>query len=300
MAITSIYPPTSKRPHIQDLRNSGKVFNVSNVLQFGISPLSWVLIGASLQALAVYLFSNGRYVLLISTMALLVKIVNMLLQAYNITPNPLLEGVFEGRTTALIPEGETGEIITPAGKKIAILHLGAVCNSPFGLFHSQFAGVGKWFEKMCKVCDSGEVNGFLGQTTFHRQTEKGAYEFVAISYWESIEDLWSFAHSGLHRKAWQWWEETIKENNAVGINHEIFEADAHNWENIYVNFQPTMMGATTYLKRGGKTLEGGVVPDEWVSPLVDARRGKLAKSSGRMGREFTKHDETRVAKETYA
>lgn len=281
-------------------RRIGPTFDTRAVFQYGVSPLSWALIGASLQALAVYLFSSGRYVLLLSTLALLLKLGNGLLQAYKIIPNPYMKDVFDGRTTALVPDSETGEITTPAGKKIVILHLGAKSNHPFGFFHTPFQGVGAWIEKMNDIMDKGEVNGFLGQTTFHRQDEKGALETMLISYWESIEDLWAFAHSGVHREAWTWWEKTIKENGAVGINHEIFEADASKWENIYVNFQPTLMGATTYLKKGGKTLEGGVVPDEWISPLVDARRGKLAKSSGRMGREITKFDENRVAKETYA
>ena len=154
-------------------------------------------------------------------------------------------------------------------------------------------------KKMNAEMDRGEVKGFLGQTTFHRLDERGAPEIVLISYWETIEDLWAMAHSGTHREAWQWWENTIKENSCVGINHEIFEADAQHWENIYVNFQPTMMGATTYMRKGGKLVEGGI-DEKWVSPLVDARRGPLAKSSGRMGRPITAHDETRVAKETYA
>lgn len=278
----------------------GKTFSTTVLFQYGISPLSWALIGASLQALAVYLFSSGRYILLISTLALLFKLANMLLQAYNVIPNPLLENVIEGRTTALVPDQETGEITTAAGEKIVVLHLGAKSNSPFGFFHSQFQKVGEYLEDMNTIMDKGDVNGFLGQTTFFRQDERGATEVVLISYWRSIEDLWSFAHSGVHREAWTWWEKTIKQNGAVGIHHEIFEADAKNWENLYVNFQPTMMGATTFLrKKNGEKLQGGVVADEFVSPLVDARRGKLAKSSGRMGREITKFDETRVAKERY-
>ena len=58
-------------------------------------------------------------------------------------------------------------------------------------------------------------------------------------------------------------------------------ADAR--ENVYLNFQPTGLGATTYLRRGDK-FEGGTVDDQWVSPLVQANRGKLRTSSGRLGR----------------
>lgn len=151
---------------------------------------------------------------------------------------------------------------------------------------------------MNEEMDSGKVKGFLGQTTYNRQDQRGVAELCLISYWESVEDLWAFAHSGTHRECWQWWEKTIKQNDCVGINHEIFEADAGHWENVYVNFQPTMQGATTYVRRG-KTIESGVVAEEFVSPLVDARRGKLARSSGRLGREISKLDNSRVGKEIY-
>ncbi|KAK5084855.1 hypothetical protein LTR70_007756 [Exophiala xenobiotica] len=294
MAFTSIYQPSSKKSNIQDSK-----FEILNVLRYNFSILTWILVGASLQALAVYLFSSGRYVLLISTILLIAKITRTLLQAYEITPNPYLEDVFPGRTTALLPNEETGEIETASSRKIAVLHLGAKSNHPFGYFAPQFSKVGEWIQKMNEGFDYGTTKGFLGQTTFHRLDERGAPEVVLISYWSSVEDIWAFAHDDLHREAWQWWEKTIKENGYVGINHEIFEADAQHWENIYVNFQPTMMGATTHLKKGGKTLEGGIVPDQWISPLVDARRGKLAKSSGRMGREISKYDANRVAKELY-
>ena len=64
--------------------------------------------------------------------------------------------------------------------------------------------------------------------------------------------------------------------------HEVFEAPRGLWEGIYINFQPTLMGANTYLKRGGKT-EAGEVKDEWVSGLLAANRGTLKTSNGRRG-----------------
>ncbi|KAK5944749.1 hypothetical protein PMZ80_001949 [Knufia obscura] len=296
MTFTSVYAPFSKKPQIQDFSGSSPL---ATALQINFSFISWILVGASLQALAVYLFSSGRYVLLISTIVLVARIARSFLQYYNVLPNPYLEGVIPGRTTALLPNKETGEVEKASARKIAVLHLGAKSNSPLGYFAPQFATVADWLHKMDKENDSGRVSGFLGQTSFYRLDERGAPEVVALSYWDSIESLWAFAHDDLHREAWMWWEKTIKDNGYVGINHEIFEADAQHWENIYINFQPTMMGATTYLKKGGKTLEGGVVPDQWIRPLIDAKRGPLAKSSGRMGRDLSQYDANRVAKELY-
>lgn len=61
----------------------------------------------------------------------------------------------------------------------------------------------------------------------------------------------------------------------------------------------TGLGATTYLRRGDSKVEGGNIPDEWISPLVDARRGKMRSSAGRLGRGTTKFDEGRPTGDVY-
>ena len=50
----------------------------------------------------------------------------------------------------------------------------------------------------------------------------------------------------------------------------------------------TRLGAMTYIKHGDK-LEGGIVPDQWISPLMQANNGKLRTSAWRfagMGQTF--------------
>lgn len=49
-----------------------------------------------------------------------------------------------------------------------------------------------------------------------------------------------------------------------------------------MNCEPTGLGATSYLKKGDK-LVNGVVAEKWISPLVNARKGKLRTMMGRMG-----------------
>jgi hypothetical protein len=94
----------------------------------------------------------------------------------------------------------------------------------------------------------------------------------------------AYAHSTLHREAWDYWNRTVKAHNFLGIHHEVYEADAGHWENIYANFQPTGLGATSYLRRANGKLEGGQVSDEWLSPLLPANRGKLSTMWGRLSR----------------
>jgi len=72
-----------------------------------------------------------------------------------------------------------------------------------------------------------------------------------------------------------------------------FEAEKGHWENVYVNFQPTGLGATTYLRREDGSVALGKIRGEWISPLVQANRGKLRSSAGRLGRKATKYDASR-------
>lgn len=294
-------PFPSSRP-TQDTREGGS-FNLVSVLHSNIFIHTWLLLGASLQALAVYLFSAGHYVLLISTVLLLTKVINTILQAYGITKNPYMEGVLAGRTTALLPDTDTDTdadaLTTPSSRKVVCFHLGAKSNHPYSYFAPKFMELGKYLGNMIDDMDAAKVPGFLGQTTYNRTDAKGAPEAVLISYWDSIEALWAFAHSETHKKGWLWWEKNVKESGYVAIHHEVFEADAKNWENIYINFQPTMMGATTHLVRDGRKIESGVVNERWINGLVGAARGPLARSSGRMGRPVTILDESKGERGSY-
>jgi hypothetical protein len=82
----------------------------------------------------------------------------------------------------------------------------------------------------------------------------------------------AFAHSPLHREAWDYWNRIIKSHESLGVHHEVYEAEAKHWENVYANFQPTGPGATSYLRAEGK-LEGCEAADEWISPLLPANKG---------------------------
>jgi hypothetical protein len=123
----------------------------------------------------------------------------------------------------------------------------------------------------------------LGQTAWASKGRTSCPELLNISYWRDLEAVHAFAHSPLHREAWDYWNRTIKSHAFLGVHHEVYEADAKHWENVYANFQPTGLGATSYLKRADGQLEGGEIADEWVSPLLPANKGKLSTSLGRLG-----------------
>lgn len=80
--------------------------------------------------------------------------------------------------------------------------------------------------------------------------------------------------------------------------HEVFEAPKGMWEAVYINFQPTLLGATTYLKKDGE-LQGGEVKEEWVSGLLDANRGTMRTSAGRRGQTHPQADTDKFGKNYY-
>lgn len=133
MAFKSIFTPSAKRPKTQDAQKP-QLTDLAHMLQFNVSITTWLLIGASLQAIAVYLFSNGHYVLLISMTLLSLKLARNYLQAKGILTNPYMQDVIPYRTTALLPNEDTSEITEGASKKITVFHLGAKANHPYGYF----------------------------------------------------------------------------------------------------------------------------------------------------------------------
>jgi heme-degrading monooxygenase HmoA len=295
MVYTSIIPPikSKRRPKTQ-LSYGSKLKDLIEFIGSNFSISTLLLIGASFQSLLLVVLPV-RYIAifaLIPATVLLLRFADSYLIHKGLKANPYVQDAIPFRYTALVPNQE-GVIEGPANENVAVLLLGAKSNHPFGFFAPGFRETGEWFIKMSKLLNKGEVKGFLGQTDWSRRDERGMTETNLISYWRSIDDLWAFAHGPLHREAWRWWDKEIKRLGAVGIYHEIYEAPKGHWETVYMNIQPTGLGATTSLRKGDE-LKEGVVSDEWISPIVDARKGKLAKSSGRFGRGTdTSFDATR-------
>ena len=136
---------------------------------------------------------------------------------------------------------------------------------------------------MLQQCeDKADVNGFMGMSTWISAGERATNnELSTISYWRSVEDIHNFALSPVHRDAWNWWNDTVSKHKLVGIMHEIFALpERHGWEGIYINYQPTGLGATTRVveapEKGGQKM--------WINPIVDASRGTYRTSHGRMSR----------------
>jgi len=91
----------------------------------------------------------------------------------------------------------------------------------------------------------------------------------------------------IHREGWNWWNKTVTKHPHISIWHEVYSVPKGRWETIYANSHPTGLGATSF-----KTMAKGEEGKElWTRPLVDATRGLLRTSKGRMSQSnATEHD----------
>ena len=100
---------------------------------------------------------------------------------------------------------------------------------------------------------------------------------MTVMFFKTPEGIHKYAHGKLHKEGWAWWNKTEAQHPYIGIWHEIFVSPRGMWESIYINDTPMGFGATQFPvkdKETGKTV--------WQSPLVDASRGVLRTSRGRM------------------
>ena len=88
-----------------------------------------------------------------------------------------------------------------------------------------------------------------------------------------------YAHSEGHRKGWDWYTKNKKRYPHLSIYHEMYHVPKGHWETIYENSHITGLHTTTQAYTDAATGE-----KLWASPVVDASKGFLRSSAGRMSR----------------
>lgn len=135
-----------------------------------------------------------------------------------------------------------------------------------------------------------------------------------------MDGLLKFAHSPSHTAGVNWWNKTLKEHRDISIMHEVYEAEAGHWENIYHNYWPAGFGTFSrhpiiatlcpwkaceenianadsifslfsiasakfpIKKPSAEKTEDGeeTQPQQWISSIIDASTGNLNSSMKRM------------------
>ena len=85
--------------------------------------------------------------------------------------------------------------------------------------------------------------GFLGGKAWFGRT------IVLIQYWRSFEDLERYAKARdlSHLPAWADFNRRIGNDGTVGVYHETYRIGSEQYENIFVNMPPTLLGDCTKL-----------------------------------------------------
>lgn len=199
-----------------------------------------------------------------------------------------------------------------------------------GIFAPGVKKIGDYFENMNHYLEAhAEEFGYLGGSNWQAQERTANNEIMNVMYFKTTEGLHDFAHHDIHRQGWNWWNKNIKDMPHISIWHEVYSVPKGRWESIFVNSHPDVIGELIFLlllllllivhvlscPRTGNTSTistdfvgtaattfridhpdakaEGIEPGKpfYVSPIVDARRGLLKTSAGRLSASKSKGKE---------
>lgn len=230
----------------------------------------------------------GRVALLPALSVLLYRLFAAYAMSVGWMHNTYMDGVLTQKFSSQFPDAEGKYGSKPADSEVVVFLIGARCNHPMGLFAPGFREMGDYFSTMVKNLEEhGEEFGFLGMTSWlNNGTRETQSENMQVGYFRSVEGLHRFAHSEYHRQGWNWWNRNVKQYPHLSIYHEVYHVPKGHWENIYVNSHLSGINSTTHRIKDEKTGK-----EMWASPVVDASKGLLKTSAGRMSRSQAKeHD----------
>jgi len=278
-----MFPPQEKRP--LSAFNSGTAGG-SNFFRDQLSITTWLSLGAVAQSLLFSAF--GRLAFLPGATLILYRVAVAYLQAMGWMHNPYMDGVIREKTSAQFPDASGSYGSTPANNDVVVLLIGFRNNHPLGLLAPGAKDIADGFQAMAKDLDAqADKFDFLGMTTWlNANTRETQNEILSVGYFKTVEGLHAFAHDDLHRKWWTWWNRSYKKWSHMSIFHEVYHAPKGHWENIYINSHVSGIESTTT-----KVVDEETGKEMWASPIVDAGRGLLKTSGGRMSRsEANEHD----------
>ncbi|EON60919.1 hypothetical protein W97_00129 [Coniosporium apollinis CBS 100218] len=286
MDFVNLVPPSPTKPKSQWMKAYAPVFGPLNGQalsgirdQFTIS--TWLSLGAILQTAAYMLI--GRLSLLPAFALVTYRILDTFLMTVGVKHNPGMDGVILNKFAAAFPDAEGKFGKKPARDGVVCFLIGARCNHPLGLLGYGYKDLGKFFEATTEACEAhADEYGLLGLSSWISNGERATgNEIMTVMYFKDVEGLHKFAHGPSHRKGWEWWNKNLRKLPHLSIWHEVFAAPAGHWEGIYANSHPTGLGATA-TRVELPASEKGSAETAWFSPIVDARKGVLKTSAGRM------------------
>jgi len=234
-----------------------------------------------LQAI-ITLFLGSKRALWVPVIYILVKLTSTFLQTLGVSPNPHMENTVIAKASAQLPNehGIYGPL--PADQSVTVFLVGARSNHPLGPLAQGYKKMGDFFAGMCRdlsTAEAADKYGLIGITPWigaERGSNNGP---MTVMYFKSEKGVHDFAHDPLHAEAWTWMASHSRQYPYLGFWHESFTAEKGRWEAIYANDAPLGLGAgAVRVTEKSESGEG----KGWAGTLVDASRGVLRSSRGRM------------------
>ncbi|KKY31869.1 hypothetical protein UCDDA912_g08158 [Diaporthe ampelina] len=228
----------------------------------------------------------ARYALLPLALLLGHSVINTILQARSPKDNAFTLDVVPGRVTAQLPSRASGAFGSrPAAQPLVVFHLGVRFNHPLGLLSPGAREMGDRFTAMTRaLAERRDEFGMLHITSWRDNERRSNNTLMIIAYFRDADGLNRFAHDRVHREGWDWYLRFAKRegNSHIGIFHETFVTRPGDYETIYVDCPPTLLGAANVRVDGdgGEKAEHG--EEMWVRPLVSANHSALRSQSQRM------------------
>jgi Domain of unknown function (DUF4188) len=256
----------------------------STVLRDNFTIPTWLSFGAVVQMSLTY-FLGSKRALWLPVAWLLIKFTSTFLQTVGLSRNKLLDASLIAKSSAQLPDLQTGKYgPNPAGRPITVFLVGARSNHPLGLMAPGFREMGDYFNSMCQDLSSSrgaKEYGLIGMSPWIGAQRASGNGPMMVMYFESEDGVHKFAHDPMHAEAWRWMSVHAKKYPHLGFWHESFTSEAGKWEAIYANDEPHSLGAGA-VPVTIKDEESGKTEEMWYGTLVDATKGVLKSSRGRL------------------
>ncbi|QIW98633.1 hypothetical protein AMS68_004151 [Peltaster fructicola] len=275
MSFKSLIAPVSARPKSQFFVPAGG----HGLLRDQFSIPTWLALGGIMQGL-LFLVA-GRLALVPVVLLLGYSAADTYLMTIGWKKNIYMEDVLQKKYSAQIPDAAGNFSDKPADSQVVVFMLGVRNNHPLGLLAPGMKELGVFFPSMAKNLEEhADEFGYLGMTAWQATGQRTTQnEIMNVAYFRDYDGLHKFAHSQYHREAWAWFNKESKRIGHISIWHETYAVPKGNWESIYINSKINNLASTTY-----KITDQSTGEDLWASPVVDASRGLLKTSKGRMSR----------------
>lgn len=229
----------------------------------------------------------ARCALIALALALGRSFVLTVIQARSPKDNVFTLDIVPGRVTAQLPSRTSGAFGSkPAAQSLVVFHLGVRFNHPLGLLSPGAKEMGDFFKAMTdSLAAKRDEYGMLHFDMWRAGDRATNNSLMMIAYFRDVDALNKFAHDKVHRDGWDWYHRFAKKegNSHIGIFHETFVTRPGDYETIYVDCPPTLLGAANVKVESDNEKKAPNGEETWTRPLVSADHPALRSQSKRMG-----------------